>query len=164
MRRDDFATTSDFAPPMGWSHQTATGELLASAPPHPPKAERRRAERAAHPDGADCIRITGELVQDACVRYQASALVGANPSGRAWLQVRLMVPGGQFVMAAQELGTTTADHVAAERRCRYLRRGMRATIYGKGLLVVPLQSEQVVQVLLPSIFVESAPVPSEVRS
>lgn len=163
MRRD-FASHTDFAPPAGWKHNTAASELAANAPPLPGKLERRKAQRAASADSADCIRITGELVQDACVRHQASALSGASPPGRAWLQVRVMVPGGQFVMAAQELGTTEADHIAAERRTRYLRRGMRCTVYGKGLMVVQQQGEMVVQVLLPSIYVETAPVPSEVQS
>jgi hypothetical protein len=103
-------------------------------------------------------------VQDACVRYQASALIGASTTGRAWLQVRLMVPGGQFVVAAQELGTSEAAHVAGERRTRYLKRGHRCTIWGNGLMVVPQQGEQVVQVLLPTIFVDTAPIPSEVQS
>lgn len=163
MRRDTF-TATDFAPPAGWHHNTAASELSANAPPLPPRSERRRAQRAASPAAADCIRITGELVQDACVRHQASAPAGASTTGRAWLQVRLMVPGGQFVMAAQELGCDEASHIAGERRTRYLRRGMRCTVYGKGLMVVQQQGELVIQVLLPTVFVETQPTPSEVTS
>lgn len=161
MRRD-FSTT-DFAPPAGWQQHTSTGELLASAPPLPSKAERRRTQRAATPDSADCVRITGELTQDACVRYQAAPVDASSPR-RAWLQVRLMIPGGQFIMAAQELGSTPAAHVAGETRTRYLKRGHRCTVYGKGAMVVQQQGEHVLQILLPTIFVETSPAPSEVAS
>lgn len=163
MRRDPLPRIDECIPPMGWTHATSTGELIASAPPLPSRPERRRTQRAAQPESSDCIRITGELMQDACVRYQAAPADGSTPR-RAWLQVRLMIPGGLFVMAAQELGSTSAAHVAGEGRTRYLRRGLTCTVQGKGSMVVQQQGENVLQVLFPTIFVEPMPARHEPSS
>ena len=146
------------APLADWAHapqqHTAAGELLASAPPLPGRAERRRAQQSATPDGADVIRISGELFADAVVRYQAGTSE-TTEHRRAWLQVRLMLPGGLFVMAAEELGTATTAHHTAHQRARHLRRGLRCMVYGKGAITVQQHGETVLQVLLPQIFIDS---------
>lgn len=148
------------APLADWAHapqqHTAAGELLANAPPLPGRTERRRAQQNATADGADVIRISGELVSDAVVRYQAGTS-DATEHRRAWLQVRLMLPGGLFVMAAEELGTATTAHHTAHQRIRHLRRGVSCTVYGKGAIVVAQHGEQVLQVLLPKVFINTMP-------
>lgn len=149
--------TSISAPLAVWAHpqqHTAAGELLANAPPLPGRADRRRAQQGAAPDGADVIRIAGELVSDAVVRYQAGTS-DTTENRRAWLQVRLMLPGGLFVMAAEELGTSTTAHHTAHQRTRYLRRGMHCMVYGKGAITVQQHGETVLQVLLPQVFIDN---------
>ena len=148
------------APLADWAHapqqHTAAGELLASAPPLPGRAERRRAQQGAQADGADAIRITGELISDAVVRYQAGTS-DTTAGRRAWLQVRLMLPGGLFVIAAEELGADPIAHHTAHQRTHHLRRGVPCTVYGKGAIVVTQHGEQVLQVLLPKVFINTTP-------
>jgi hypothetical protein len=151
--------TAISAPLAAWAHpeqHTAQGELLANAPQLPSRAERRRAQQGATPASLDVIRITGELVADAVVRYQAGTS-DTTAGRRAWLQVRLMLPGALFVMAAEELGADPVAHHTAHQRTHHLRRGVPCTIYGKGAIVVTQHGEQVLQVLLPKVFINTTP-------
>lgn len=161
MRRDTF-TATDFAPPAGWVHNTAASELMDADLPRVPVQERRQSTRRATQTSSDCVWFRGELMQDAHIRRKHPGATGNQ--GQAWIKVQMMVPGGQFVTAAQEVEPTDEALFAAELRIRNLRRGTVCMVYGKGSIVVQQQSEYVIQVLLPTILCEPIAAPSEVQS
>lgn len=151
----EFATTN---PGTYW-----TQPMGLDMPPPPRAIPRRRNTEPQVPHaGADCVRLSGVLTMDAYIRFQAGTANAAD-NRRAWLVARLMLPGGLFVDVAQDAGTTATQHHAAQARCRHLRTGARVTAWAKGAITATKHGVTVLVLLLPQLFIDTAPAPAEAR-
>jgi hypothetical protein len=72
------------------------------------------------------LRITGQLMEHACVRYSG------GPEHRAVLVLSLATAAGISWAVRQDCGATPAEQMAAERKAAQLRAGSRCEVYAAG--------------------------------